>query len=93
MRRCPVCDWAYDPEDWGWHEVPGHNFPRCDGSGTKTEIPTPCMATLQVYVKEIRNGVATVFVQSEQAVDHYPFTVPVESLSDFRQDGEDGDET
>jgi hypothetical protein len=51
------------------------------------------MATLQVYVKEIRNGVATVFVQSEQAVDHYPFTVPVESLSDFRQDGEDGDET
>lgn len=83
MRQCPVCQWEYDPNDWGWHEIPAHNFPHCKGGGMKTEIPTPCRATLEVYVKEIRNGAAVVFVQSDQAVDHYPFTVPIERLSDF----------
>jgi len=84
MKTCPVCQWQYDPDEWdGWHEIPAHNYPKCKGSGTKLEIPTPCMATLEVYVKEVRNGVAVVFVRSEQAVDHYPFTVPVEHLADF----------
>ena len=90
--KCPVCQWAYDPDAWGsWHEVPGHNCPPCEGGGIRTEVPTPCRAALQVYVKEIRNGVAVVFVQSEQAVDHYPFTVPVDHLSGYRMIGEDGD--
>lgn len=44
------------------------------------KIEAPCNALLKVYVKEVNNGIATVFVQSQHGLDHYPFTVPVENL-------------